>query len=493
VQVVSVAQMRALEAAAGVPEATLQERAALQVADAAARLLEPGQRVGVFVGHGNNGRDGALAGEILAGRGFNVEMLLGARHALTAAELDRFRAAGVRVVDRIDQADLAVDALVGIGTHGALREPLAGSARALNALRPAARVLAVDVPSGIDSDSGAVEGEAVRADVTVTLGAVKQGLLRFPAAEHVGRLEVRDIGVPPAEGAPDVLDAISLAGLVPDRPLAAHKYGFGRVLVVAGSDHFLGAPVLCAGAAARSGAGLITIASTRDVRLTVATHLPEVTYTIQDVHVDSDPLGSARGLEPYLRSHRCLVLGPGLGRGANTTAFVRALLRARRPETTMVIDADALFALADISRWWTLVDAHVALTPHGGELDRLEGASAREDEPPWQRAARLAQRWGCVLVAKGPFTAVAAPDGRVSVWPHANAALATAGTGDVLAGLLGGLAAQGLTVDGAAKLAVGVHALAARQIIGTRNWRTLLASDLLPALPAVLHTLRAAP
>jgi NAD(P)H-hydrate epimerase len=324
----------------------------------------------------------------------------------------------------------------------------------------------------------------------VTLGGVKQGLLRFPAAERVGRLIVRDIGIPADAEAHlpyALLDEARLRRLVPRRALDAHKYRFGRALVVAGTDHFLGAAVLCAGAAARVGAGLVTVASTRDARLNAAAHLPEVTFTQTDIRSD-DGVTAAQTLAPYLQSHNAVVIGPGLGRGPAVTDFVREVLRLRSREHNVVVDADGLVALSEIEDWPRLLGPNALLTPHSGELARLVGQPQREDETVWAQAGRLAHEWGCVLVAKGPFTCIAGPDGRVDVWPRANAALATGGTGDVLAGITTGLLAQGLPALDAARLAVGVHALAAAHVV-ERPWRTLLASDLWTEIPAVLAEL----
>jgi NAD(P)H-hydrate epimerase len=489
VKIVSVAQMRALEAAtfaAGTSEAQLQERAGHAVAEEVERRLEPGERVVVLVGHGNNGRDGGVAAEWLAQHGVAVELVLAPRHAITADELDRLRGLGASTVPAEDLddvrralavADLAIDGLAGIGTHGPLREPLATVARLLNEAA-GTYVVALDLPSGIDADSGAVPGDAVRADLTVTLGAVKQGLLRFPAAEHVGQLIARDIGIPRGAQLGVPYNVLEVDGLAPIRPMAAHKYTFGRVLVLAGSDHFLGAAVLASGGALRVGAGLVTVGSTASVRLTVAAHLPEATFTLQDVARDA---GVAA---PYLSTHTALVIGPGLGRGPTVTAFVRDVLR-QRSQGHAVIDADALFALPELPEWWTLLGPHTVVTPHAGELERLVGHELGDD-PPWVTAGRLAQQWGCVLIAKGPFTSVAEPDGQVHVWPRANAALATGGTGDVLAGMCGGLLAQGCSAADAARLAVAVHGLAAERVINRRRWRTLLASDLFEEIPAVL-------
>jgi NAD(P)H-hydrate epimerase len=232
---------------------------------------------------------------------------------------------------------------------------------------------------------------------------------------------------------------------------------------------------------------LITVASTRDVRLNVAAHLPEATFTQVDVRADEGE-SAARGIEAYLQSHISAVIGPGLGRGDAKTSFVAETLRLRPQGHHVVIDADGLVALAEMPDWPRRLGPNAILTPHTGELARLVGHELDETEPDWQRAGRLAQKWGCVLVAKGPFTAIAAADGRVDVWPHANPALATGGTGDVLAGIIAGFLAQGLSTWDAARLAVGVHGLAAARVV-ERGWRTLLASDLFDELPAVLGAL----
>ncbi|HEV7664639.1 MAG TPA: NAD(P)H-hydrate dehydratase [Chloroflexota bacterium] len=501
-KIVSVAQMRALEAAAfasGIREAALQEWAGHAVAEEVWRLLKSDERVAVMIGHGNNGRDGAVAAEWLLRHQIPVDLMLAPRHAITADELSRLKALGASIVmgswsTHLRSARVAIDAIAGIGVHGALREPLAFMVPLLNLARAepgsALQVVSVDIPSGIDADTGAIPGEAVWADVTVTLGGVKQGLLRFPAAERVGRLIPREIGIPAtaAAGLPyNCLVEADLSRLVPARPLDAHKYRFGRALVIAGSDHFPGAAALCSTAAARSGAGLVTLAASRDVRLAVAAHTPEVTYTQQDVRPSDGPAVLA-AVESYLQSHNAVLLGPGLGRSAETTAFVRAILQARPAARQFVIDADALVALAEIADWPTLIDQDVILTPHQGELERLNGQPLSNDVPFWVHAGRLAQEWGCTLVAKGPCTCIARPDGRVDVWPRPNSALATGGTGDVLAGITAGLLAQRLRTWDAARLAVGLHGLAAERVV-ERGCRTLLASDLLSEIPLALGAL----
>lgn len=508
-RVVSVAQMRAIEESAfdaGFSEGTLQENAGGAVADEAEQLLRArgGTRVLVLAGRGNNGRDGAVAARVLAVRGWTVRLLLAPGHSVELAEAARLRELGADVVEIQDhaaipaaaaEADVAVDALLGIGARGALREPLAGFARALNEARRERRgaltVLAIDLPSGIDADTGDVPGEAVEADLTVALGAVKAGLLRFPAAQNVGRLVPRGIGIPAhleGDGTYQILDTESLQHALPWRPIGAHKYDFGRILVIAGSDRFPGAAALCCSAAARSGAGVVTLAAPASVSQVVAVRRPEVTHVNLDV-ANGDVEDQLKGLRPFLDATEALVIGPGLGRDEHTVGFVRQLLEMRRSSgwapRGMVLDADALYALDGWPKWWRRLGPHAIVTPHTGELRRLRAADSQPDDVPWAAAAHDAARWGCVLVAKAPFTVVAEPSGRAEVWPRANPALATGGTGDVLAGVCGGLLAQGASPWDAARLAVAAHATAASAIVD-RGWRTLLANDVVEELPLTL-------
>jgi hydroxyethylthiazole kinase-like uncharacterized protein yjeF len=514
--VVSVAEMRALEAAAiaaGTPERELQERAGRAVAEVVSdRLGSAGERVAVLVGAGNNGRDGVVAGRHLAERGHRVQLWLTPRHALDATELADLAARGIELRstepseqgvalrEALAASRVAIDGLLGVGARGPMRPGLAEPAEVLNAVRaghPRLLVVAVDVPSGLNADDGSVPGSAVAADVTVTFGAVKAGLLRFPGASLVGRLEPRPIGLPASATAAlptRILDEAAVRPLLPARPLDAHKYRLGRTLVVAGSDMYVGAATLCTAAAARSGCGLVAVASTTTVKAVLAARLPEATYPVPPLELEQDPEGSAGRVVDALPDYQSLVLGPGIGRAETTDRFLRRLLAGNAglaaPVPT-VIDADALTLLARWPGWWEQIGPSHVLTPHAGEMARLTGD--RSESAPWERAREAAARWGQVVVLKGPFTSVASPDGPVWVYPHANPALASAGTGDVLAGLCAGLLAQGLAPADAACLAVVVHALAGRRVVDCRAWRTLLASDLLEEIPWALRAIERPP
>jgi NAD(P)H-hydrate epimerase len=514
--IVSVAEMRALEAAAieaGTPERVLQERAGLAVADAIEGECGPG-RVVVLVGAGNNGRDGVVAGRRLAARGYAVGTWLGPRHALTDGERRDLAAEDLQIESFVGAADhprleaalrgadVVIDGLLGVGARGPLRPGLAEVAALVNGVRernPSQTVVAVDVPSGIDADTGTVPGEAICADLTVTFGTVKSGLLRFPAASLAGRLVVAPIGLPAgstANVAAHVLAERVVAPLVPPRPLDSHKYRLGRLLALAGSDQYVGAACLGAGAAARAGCGLVGVVSTEAVKRVLATRLPEATYPLTVDVVDDDPEQAADQIAALLPDQQALLVGPGIGRATSTDRLLRRLLEANAASAhpvRAVIDADALSLLAGWEGWHERIGPGNILTPHAGEMARLmDGRAADADETPWTMAGRMARAWSQVVVLKGPFTVVAHPSGHAWVYPHANSALATAGTGDVLAGLTAGLLAQGIEPVDAARLAVVVHAEAAQRLVASRRWRTLLASDLLDEIPAVLMALNEA-
>jgi len=516
-RIVSVQEMRALEAAAraaGRTEETLQANAAQALAELSEALVPPDPRrpVVVLVGPGNNGRDAMLAGRHLARRGFQVCIYLGPRHAVEPPELASLERAGAAVAHHVDgdagtlaaltswldRAALALDGLLGVGARGALRSPLDALARELNQARTrrrgALRVLAVDIPSGVDADLGQVEGVAVEADVTAALGAVKAGTLRFPAARFTGRLVCLPIGLPPDvddRTQPRLLDRSGPIGALPPRDPAGHKGSFGKVLVVGGSRLYLGAPVLSGLAAARGGCGLVILCAPLAVQTVAASIVPEATYAAP-IDPEQDPRGALHAVREAAASADALVLGPGLGRSDGAAHLVRELLgeAGSAPLPPTVVDADALNALARWDGWWKSVATPLVLTPHHVEMSRLTGADpgdvARDN---WVAARGAALAWAQCVVLKGPHTSVASGDGRVVVYPRANPALATAGSGDVLAGLIASLLAQGLDRWGAATLGVLAHARAARAAIRDTRGRTVLASDVARALPVVLAKL----
>src|SRR5579875_1486603 len=515
-RVVTVAQMRAAERAAaarGITEATLQARAGAAVAEVVQRWCPHGP-VLVLAGRGNNGRDGWVAARWLQRRGRFVSLYTLPGHAIAAQELAALVADGGRVHLHAGESDRAVleqwlgaasvvlDGLLGIGVRGAPRSPLAEVIALLNSVvrarRGEPRVVAIDVPSGIDADSGAVPGEAVQAHATVALGAVKLGLLRFPAAARVGALLAGDIGLP-CDLLPDtgltILTRARARAAVPARPLDGHKGTFGRVLVCAGSSQYYGAAYLCSAAAARVGAGIVACAAAPALQAVVASRLPEATYVpLPEGPPDQAGEAAFRAVAEGLPQWSALVVGPGLGRTPESARFLDLLLteRARRcPAQPHVLDAGALYHLARHAGWWARLGPSAILTPHHGEMARLVGMPTEAvSAEPWATARQVADARRVTIVLKGPHTVVAPPDAACAILPHANPALATGGTGDVLAGAIGGLAAQGAAPAAAAVAAVYVHAAAAHRLLATAGGDLLLASDLAPAMAAVLAELR---
>jgi NAD(P)H-hydrate epimerase len=523
VKLCTAAEMRALEEAAaraGRPPEALMEEAGLAVAQEVWIELGavPERKVAVLVGPGNNGGDGLVAARHLHDMGAHVVVVLLAKRAEDDANLKQLIERDIRILslskdasaldEALAGAEAIVDAVLGTGRarplEGALAAALDRVSRARTESVLAPRVFAVDLPTGIDCDTGAAAPHALRADVTIALGCSKVGLHTLPGAEYAGRVEVVDIGLPE-----DAIDALPVELLnprwvrerLPARPSGANKGTFGRVLVVAGSKRYAGAARLASLGALRSGAGLVTLACPAGVQPLVAPKASEITYlpltnrdgaaagTKADFVTGEGAVDVARALPGY----DALLIGPGLGQGARQESFLRQLLFSL-PEDgpPVLIDADGLNNLSKLPHWWkSAPEGRCVLTPHPGEQARLTRASIAEVQHDRLSSARNAARaWGQTVVLKGAYTVVAAPDGRAAVNPYANPALASAGTGDVLAGAIAGLLAQGLPPFEAACCGVYLHAAAAEGLRGDSGDAGLLAGDLLPELPRTMRELK---
>jgi len=517
-KVVTVDEMRAIEQASvrlGVPLDRLQQNAAKAVAEEIERRFGEVEGPLLFlIGPGNNGRDALIAADLLRQKGRPVRAYLAPKVG-SEDVLKRLKEGGARIHGYSSTGDLevlrqwirdavvVVDGLLGIGIRGTVREPMAGIIKVAaeeTKLRQVP-VVAVDLPSGIDADTGQIAGCALPASYTVSLGCVKAGLLQFPAADYVGHLVPVGIGLPPESYATvrtELLDAEVAAGLVPHRPLNAHKGTFGRVLVVGGSRNFVGAPYLAAAAAARAGCGLVTLAVPEWQRGILATLLPEATYLPL---LDSDEVvaaeADAQAVSELLPDCTALAVGPGLGQGPGQLRLVMGVLEAARPleGIGVVVDADGLNALADVAAssavgelpWWERIGPGHVLTPHPGEMSRLMRVPIAEvNQDRWGIASRAAALWRQVVVLKGAFTVVAEPEGSRWISPFAMPALASAGTGDVLTGMIAGLMAQGASSVGAACSGVFLHAAAASEVLECQGTDRLLAGDLLPAIPVAI-------
>lgn len=460
--------------AGGATEDELVARAAAAVARSVTRRLGGvyGRRVTVLAGPGNNGADGIVAARLLAGRGIGTDVFRIAE-GLDAAALDR----------ALGRADLVVDAMYGTGFRDGLAGPAAEAARALAAA--GVPVLAVDIPSGVDGATGAVRGPAVRADATVCFAALKPGLCAEPGRSYAGAVRVVDIGIDPGSVRLHVLDDADLAR--PERGPTAHKWS-AAALVVGGSPGMTGAPRLASAAAARCGAGMVVCAVPGDAAAADLAGGDVVTRALPD---DRGALAEDAAAAVLADAGRfgALALGPGLGRAPGTAVAVRAIV-AGFPGA-LVVDADALGALAvDPRPLQDRVEAGfppAVLTPHAGEFERLAGSGPGPDRVAAARA--LAARLGAVVLLKGPGTVTARPDGWAVINRTDTAALATAGTGDVLTGIIAGLLAAGVDPFAAATTAAHVHGVAAsRTGLGT----ALVASDLVAALAPTLTALRTA-
>ncbi|MDA1035764.1 MAG: NAD(P)H-hydrate dehydratase [Chloroflexi bacterium] len=514
-KLVTVEQMRDLEKRAvesGISEDSLMETAGLSVARRIGQMFVSirGTRVVVLVGPGNNGGDGMIAARYLADWGALVTLYMTAMRRRD----DKFedcRARRVRVVEADDDigqlqlasyvslADVVVDAVLGIGADRPLNDTLRTVFEEVGRLKreqPSLNYVAVDVPTGLDADSGWIDDACFNATITLTLGAPKIGLFRFPGAAVTGDLEVVSIGLPgeiDGDIRLDLDDERAIAPLLPDRPLDGHKGSFGSVLLIAGSRRFIGAPVLAATAAYRSGAGLVTLAAPETTsRLAGPSVLEQVHLPLPETaegHASADGAGILRDA---IGKASAAVIGPGLGDVESVRSLLQALLLTEPPiMTPVVMDADALNALAQTYRWWESLTAPAVLTPHPGEMSRLLSrtvSNIQDDRIETAKAAAV--QWGQVVVLKGAHTVIAAPDGRTSVSPFSNPALSTAGTGDVLSGIIGGLLAQRLGPYDAARLGVYLHGKAGERVSAWTGPSGLLASDLLPEIPAVAKELR---
>jgi NAD(P)H-hydrate epimerase len=498
-------EMRAIDRAAieglGIPSLTLMERAGEAVADATASLLGQGGRVRVICGGGNNGGDGYVAARLLhaAGRLVDVVALVPAGHLAADAAAVRAQAveAGVAVVDAPEYmphlaaapGDVIVDAIFGTGLGRPPEGLFAQAIAAVGAAREAgARVLAVDVPSGLAADTGRPLGPCVQADHTVTFGFPKRGLMIFPGATFAGEISVADIGIPPAAAErvaveAELLEEDEARDLLPPRRPDAHKGDAGRLLVVAGSPGKSGAAHLALQGALRGGAGLVWLAARPEVMPLALAGRPEA----MNVPLAGWGPLSATDLDALVEAARdvdALALGPGIPRGPETGALVRELLS--RAGVPAVLDADALNALAETAEGPRGLGVPVVLTPHPGEMARLTGLSAGEVQADRIGvAAAWAREWGVTVVLKGARTVVADPEGPPAVIPTGNAGLATGGSGDVLCGLVGALLAGGLAPRAAGRVGAWVHGRAGDRVAERLGQRGLVASDLGEAIGEV--------
>ena len=481
----------------GITGLELMERAGRGLANSVVGISGSGPVV-VVCGKGNNGGDGLVCARLLRELGLDLRvLLLGDPDELRGdarASWERLPGEPPQPFDPVlmDGASVVLDAILGTGFSGAAREPAASAIEAINASR-ASRIVACDVPSGVDASTGEVHGPAVRADATITFHAPKPGLWIAPGKAHAGEVTVIDIGIPrggPASPSIGLINDRVVEG-IPRRGRESTKFAAGSVLVCGGSIGLTGAPCMASEAAARAGAGYITACVPGSLNLIFETRLLEVmTVPLPDTDGSLDPAAADTVLERAKRSN-ALVLGPGIGRRDGAFELARALAEAA--ELPLLLDADGLNAHAGRLESLARRTSPTVLTPHAGELARLlecesDAVAARRLDSA-RRAASEAQ---AIVVLKGDDTLVAAPDGRVAVSPGGSSALASAGTGDVLSGIIGAYLAKSMDPFHAASAGVLVHSRAGRLAASAIGPEGVIASDVIERIPRALTETTAA-
>ena len=488
-----------------------------------------------LVGPGNNGGDTLVALARLAEKGWTARAYLVHRKMSGDVLIKRLEEAEGEIYQSekdenfqqlqafLESADVVLDGVLGTGFKLPLKSEIGSVLAAVQGIVAEMEwppfIIAVDCPSGIDCDSGQAAPQTIPADATVTMAAVKQGLLKLPAYDLIGELRVVEIGHLGDLKAwqaikNEVADESMALSLLPARPTDAHKGTFGTAFIAAGSINYTGAAWLAGQAAYRIGAGLVTLAIPASLHGTLAGQFPEATWVLLPHEMGVIASGAADVLMKNIERATALLIGPGLGLEDTTKEFIANLLNGltekpaharmgfvqstgektdQKPVSLppIVIDADGLKLLAKISDWPKLLPAPAILTPHPGEMAVLTGMATEEIQKDRLKVAlKYAQEWGHVVVLKGAFTVIAAPDGRTTTIPIATPALARAGTGDVLAGLITGLRAQGVDAYDAARTAAWIHAqagLSAVDIQGSAG--AVMAGDVLDAIPDVIADL----
>ncbi len=515
-KILTINQMRQVEeecAKISLPSRMLMENAGKAVAEEVRQILGTidNKRILTLIGPGNNGGDGLVTARYLHDWGAKVSIYLCSPRPMDDPNLKLVQQRKITSVDatqdenmdKLDEllssANTVIDALLGTGKtrplQSVFRQVLDWASEAKKN-RPDLHIIALDLPSGLNADSGAVDPVCLYADNTITLGFPKPGLFKLPGAERAGKITVADIGIPSHLAEQITTELITnrwARAVLPRRPLDANKGTFGRALVVAGSANYIGAAYLACSGAIRVGAGLVTLATATSLQPILASKLTETTYLpLPESNRGIIAFEAVKLIRQQFNHYNVLLLGCGLGQSQPATRFITAtLLRGKRALPPLVLDADALNALAKIPNWWQRLTVNAILTPHPGEMARLAGVSVDEVQSDREGIAKsVAREWHKTIVLKGAYTVIAAPDGQSRTSPIANPGLASAGTGDVLSGAIAGLVAQGLPLFNAASLGVYLHGEAGEMVKARMGDAGMIATDLLPVLPLVIKQLK---
>ncbi len=515
-KIVTAQQMREIDgkaAESGISTEFLMENAGRKVAEETKEFIDfiAGKSIVALAGPGNNGGDALVAARYLHGWGADVSVYLLSGRTLADRNLKKLKEHDVPIIhldkdtiygklkNLLSTAGVVIDGILGTGQA----RPLEGNFKEVLSLlnqeklkRPHMLIVAVDIPTGMNADTGKVDHNCPQADLTVTLGLPKPGLYNFPGAERAGKVVIANIGIPDDLSRDIKTELITESwarSVLPPRPMSANKGTFGRMLAVVGSENYIGAAYLACMGAARVGAGVVTLSTAKSLQPILASKLTEVTYAPlpeSEKGTLSDKASAAiLSILPY---YRVMLMGCGLGQHENTKEFVKhILLNLPEKPPLLVLDADALNVLSEAHGWWKKLPPGTVVTPHAGEMARLLGISIEEVQANRLDTARkAASDWHKIVVLKGAFTVIAEPEGKVRISGAANAGLASAGTGDVLAGAIAGLAAQGMPLFDAAALGVYLHAGAGELVKDELGNTGMLASDLLPVLPKVIKKLK---
>ena len=514
--IVTVNEMRELEAQAdrayGLDSSTLMNTAGKSAAAIFQAHLLPHHTMNdlevlFLIGPGNNGGDGLVMARHLEQAGALISLYHWKERRLNIRGQDiAADKTTSELNDILQNADYIIDSLLGTGRSRPLPDDmrdLLQQVKRERATRETLRVIAIDLPSGLNADTGEVDPGTLPADITITLACPKQGFFFFPGRDYLGELYVGEIGLPPeleAHLPKELLSGKTVYDLLPHRSLNSNKGTFGKVMLFCGSPPYPGSAFLAGSAAGRVGAGLITLSVTNTMLPIYASSFHEATFALlPDENTES--FERAKALKEQLAGYRSFLIGPGLGQSANTREVILQLLEHLRtlPDDErphLVIDADGLNNLSALERWWTLLPKGTVITPHPGEMGRLCGGIkvSGGDIERLELAQNKAQEWQVILVLKGACTLITEPEGRMRINWLANPALATAGTGDVLAGMIAGFLAQNVTPFDAASAAVYLHTAASDLVSAQLGHAGLLASDLLPQIPrAMVATSKVAP
>ncbi len=510
-RIVSKEEMRALEientSRYGVDGWLMMEHAAISLFLAVEDEISPlyGKNILVVAGKGNNGGDAMASARNFIEAGANVEVLLAFGEPtgnLPQKHLDILKKIGVKiekydpskkekVKNMIESADVVLDGILGTGASNLVSDELKALMELIN--ENSRYTVSVDLPSGVESNTGKILGQSIHADMTVTFGMLKRGMLFYPAKELCGKIKIGKIGFPPR-----LLDEIDLQGelitfndarkYLPKRPRLSHKGTFGRVAIIAGSSKYTGAPVLTVSGALRMGAGLVTVGVPAPFNTIVTSVMPEsISFPLPATQDGFLAVNARQSIEALLEKADVLAMGPGLGTNFETGEVVKWVISTF--DKPLILDADALNLLAkDINN--VEFSDKVAITPHPGEFSRLISKDVKDIlSNPVKYALDFATQKNIYVLLKGATTVIATPQGKYFLNVTGNSGLATGGSGDVLTGMIAGLVAQGVSIEDALKLAAYVHGRCAEVYAENNNEASLIPQDLVDSIPKVLKEL----